>query len=91
MLIENISLQDEVLGQSIETSTKESSDPVKAEFDAALQAIQEKIDQGKKEEALDLVNQELKALDEKYSGCYLFLDLANFKAALSAFQTQLSN
>ena len=91
MIIENISLQDEILEQSIETSTKESSDPIKAEFDAALQTIQEKIDQGKKEEALDLVHQELKALDDKYSGCYLFLDLAIFKNALTAFQTQLSS
>ena len=36
------------------------------------QAIQDKVDEGKKGDALDLVNKEPKALDEKYIGCYLF-------------------
>ena len=67
------------------------ADPVIEQFKATLQAIQNKIDEGKKEEALDLVNKELKALDEKYIGCYLFPELAEFKSSLFALQNELSN
>jgi len=89
--IELNALQAEERSVCIEKPMGNIADPVTEQFKAALQAIQDKIDEGKKEEALDLVNKELKALDEKYIGCYLFPELANFKSSLFALQNELSN
>jgi hypothetical protein len=89
--IELNSLQSEESFVCIEKSMGNIADPVIEQFKATLQAIQNKIDEGKKEEALDLVNKELKALDEKYIGCYLFPELAEFKSSLFALQNELNN
>lgn len=90
-LFELNSLQHEETLACIEKPIGSITDPIVEQFKSALQAIQDKIDKGKKDDALDLVNKELKALDEKYSGCYLFPELAEFKHSLLAFKYELSN
>jgi len=89
--IELNTLQAEERSVCIEKPMGNIADPIAEQFKAALQAIQDKIDEGKKGEALDLVNKELKALDEKYIGCYLFPELAEFKSSLLALKEELSN
>ena len=84
-------LQAEEHSVCIEKPMGNIADPIAEQFKAALQAIQDKIDEGKKGEALDLVNKELKALNEKYIGCYLFPELAEFKSSLLALKEELSN
>ena len=90
-LTELNSLQDESYPMGIEKPLENISDPVVEQFKKALQAIQDKIDEGKQDVALDLVNKELAALDKKYTGCYLFPELAEFKSSLLAFKDALSN
>ena len=76
---------------SLEKPMGNIADPIAEQFKAALQAIQDKIDEGEKEEALDLVKKKLKALDKQYVGYYFFHELSEFKSSLFTLKEELSN
>ena len=90
-LTELNSLQDESYPVGIEKALGNILDPVVEQFKKALEEIQDKIAEGRKDDALELINQELAALDKKYTGCYLFPELAEFRSSLLAFKDVLSN
>ncbi len=90
-LIELNFLQAKEHSVCIEKPVGNIADPITEQFKVALQSIQDKIDEGRKREALDFVNKELKTLNEKYVGCYLFPELGEFKSFLFALQDELSN
>jgi len=74
---------------SMQSTAGNITDPVLEKFQKALDDIQAKIDAGKTDEARELIEKEIREIQEQYVGCYLFKALAEFKAALNEYQKQL--
>ncbi|MCB1071613.1 MAG: hypothetical protein H7A41_07595 [Chlamydiales bacterium] len=79
------------VGSSEELSaTQASSTELSGVYGEKIQTIKEKIAQGDFQGAKEQILKEFAEIDEKYKGCYMFLELAKFKSELNTLLKQVS-
>ncbi|QVL57563.1 MAG: hypothetical protein KFB93_00360 [Simkaniaceae bacterium] len=79
------------VGSSEELSIiQDSSTELGGIYGEKIQAIRDKIDAGDFLGAKEQIQKEFDEINDKYKGCYLFLELAKFKNELHSLQKELA-
>lgn len=84
MTVNSIGSSEEVV------AAQTSANELAGEYGEKIQAIREKIQAGDFKGAREQIQKEFDEIEDKYKGCYLFLELAKFKGELNALKKEIS-